>query len=317
MFRSLSTILREKRPPTQTKVYLRQDLQVRAIRTARRNTSEWTSDREVQAFQIPPLKQLPQLECSQAFEHFVNPSTFPQSIDQRIGTWSLVTHPRNTHDLLRECLGIPEDPNDLFVDPLAQAIDNEDSSDGHELLLYPLAQALLLASEIRFFTGFTVSNFNHPMNHLSTMVAQHQISTVLDLAAWYRQPGIMSDKLVLSMKIELKKDPLVFYYPQIIGQLLIQALETRAPDAPGDAFALTLSGWNIRALSLRCPAEYLNGVRSGVLNDAGGIPEIRVTRPHSLLDPVDRRLIIGAILGRKAQFLERLASTGVKVELPK
>jgi hypothetical protein len=293
-------------------------LQIRTIKTARRNTSEWTFDREIALFQIPPLKQLPQLECSQAYEHFINPSTFPQALDQRIGTWSLTTHPRNTHDLLKECLGIPDDPLDLFLDPLAQAIDNEDSSDGHEHLLYPLARALLQASEIRFFTGFTVSNFNHPMNHLTTMVDKHQIASTLDLAAWYRQPGILNDKLLLSMKIELKKDPLVFFYPQIVGQLLIQALETRVPEGPGEAFGLTLSGWTCRAISLKCPTEYLNGLRAGALNDGGGVPEIKVTRPHSLLDPVDRRLIIGAILGRKAHFLSALpAGTGPKIEPPK
>jgi len=126
---------------------------------------------------------------------------------------------------------------------------------------------------------------------------------------------LANQKSLICHATEVKLDPDEFDYAQLVGQNLLHANfnfhNQIISRENGDVItsSLALSGWNVRIMTLRCSYNYLESVNRGI-PDQTSSPEIRLSKPYSLLKMDDRKAIIGALKGRKNNL--RLALNNIE-----
>jgi len=199
-----------------------------------------------------------------------------------------------------------------FKGPLLNSLDTMSTlTNRTEHVHDDLVRTLMQVSGLIPENGYKLTGNQDPRNKLVMEFNGKEICAILDWALWTNQlvvtkasTAMLIGKQLLLHATEIKLESKDFNYAQLVGQSLLHAnfnFQNELFDQENGsvtAFSLALSGWNVRFMTLRCPYEYLESLSQGIVS-TNNIPEIKLSRPYSLLKMNDRKQIIGSLKGRK------------------
>jgi len=137
-----------------------------------------------------------------------------------------------------------------------------------EELFYPIGINFLNAGGMSALNGFMITTHKHPLNKLQETISGTPVTAILDMAVWYNLSPT-GGRIALGIEIEVKRDIHDFYYPQFVGQLLLQAMRelpipgTIDPNQLIEVCGIVLSGYYFRFATFKCSILYLQSCKSG------------------------------------------------------